>query len=492
MIIEKSFQGDSYELVPTKPEYSGSSNIVSCVVGKNGTGKSRLLRSIVIDFLAENPNVVESSKFQSNLISLSTSSFDRFPIFGSDRYGDKYSYLGIRDISSRNISVSYMSKIVNELIEFKPEQKVSSDRIGEVLSYLGFRPNFDVNFKIKYPKEFIETINCAENVVDVFFDELEIFSLKRGRQYLDQKTIDKLKCIPEGVLYAFIRVLCFLQERGVEGISSEASILLDPICLGDVRGFIEIEFDSNNQIDFINDGFEGDDFINDDFEEGDLISEDVRSWIYQSGVNTGNAFYDLLVCMMKVGFLSFKDMVFFRDGKEFKIKEASSGEQSILLSFLGIASSIKNGSVILIDEPEICLHPEWQEKYISLLINSFQNFEKCHFIIATHSPLIVSKLKSNDCFVMSMEDGFARPASEVNRRSVDFQLTEVFKNPGFKNEYLTRMLISALAQFSETGKLDLNTQSEIEPILRLKNTLDPEDPNKQLMDILEKSIGEFC
>jgi predicted ATP-binding protein involved in virulence len=52
--------------------------------------------------------------------------------------------------------------------------------------------------------------------------------------------------------------------------------------------------------------------------------------------------------------------------------------------------------VILIDEPELHLHPERSEKYIKLLINYFwpmtSLWYKFHFIIATHNPSIVSDI----------------------------------------------------------------------------------------------------
>ncbi|MWT62345.1 AAA family ATPase, partial [Escherichia coli] len=83
----------------------------------------------------------------------------------------------------------------------------------------------------------------------------------------------------------------------------------------------------------------------------------------------------------------------------FSINDASSGQQCMLLNILGIASSIEDNALILIDEPEISLHPEWQENYIQLLIDSFTHVKGCHFIIATHSPQIVAKLKNKNCFV---------------------------------------------------------------------------------------------
>ncbi|MGR2836454.1 AAA family ATPase, partial [Vibrio vulnificus] len=63
---------------------------------------------------------------------------------------------------------------------------------------------------------------------------------------------------------------------------------------------------------------------------------------------------------------------------------ASSGEQCLALMLLGIASQIEDGSLICIDEPEISLHPEWQEEFIPLLESLFSNYTGCHFLIATH------------------------------------------------------------------------------------------------------------
>lgn len=95
--------------------------------------------------------------------------------------------------------------------------------------------------------------------------------------------------------------------------------------------------------------------------------------------------------------------IFFRDIKnkiEFDISGLSSGEKQIvyrvgyLLRNLGTLS----GGVILIDEPELSLHPVWQMKFIDFLRELFTNEGTgrldIQFIIATHSPYL---LKSSLC-----------------------------------------------------------------------------------------------
>jgi len=177
--------------------------------------------------------------------------------------------------------------------------------------------------------------------------------------------------------------------------------------------------------------------------------------------------------------------------KHFPINQASSGEQSIIISMLGIASKIENGSLICIDEPEVCLHPAWQEKYIKFLMNTFKDYKGCHFLIATHSPQITSKLEDKNCYVMSMDDGKLVNASTLNNKSIDFQLAHVFKSPGFKNEYLTRELISLITLISEGKGQEELYSSKITEILALKDVIDDDDPVKELIKMVESVKKEM-
>lgn len=79
--------------------------------------------------------------------------------------------------------------------------------------------------------------------------------------------------------------------------------------------------------------------------------------------------------------------------KSFDILNASSGEYHLLISFLGIMTKINPNSLLLLDEPDISLHLNWQMKYIHLLKDSFKEFSNCHFLIATHSHSFVSDLE---------------------------------------------------------------------------------------------------
>jgi predicted ATP-binding protein involved in virulence len=66
----------------------------------------------------------------------------------------------------------------------------------------------------------------------------------------------------------------------------------------------------------------------------------------------------------------------------------SSGEQHLVVLIGKLVFDTKQGSLVLIDEPEISFHPEWQEKFLGILdeIGSLNGFS---VLIATHSPILI-------------------------------------------------------------------------------------------------------
>ncbi|WP_024953693.1 AAA family ATPase [Sulfurospirillum arcachonense] len=82
----------------------------------------------------------------------------------------------------------------------------------------------------------------------------------------------------------------------------------------------------------------------------------------------------------------------------------SDGEYSFLLLFSRIFDKYyKNNALILIDEGEISLHPNWQKKYLNYLYEFSKNnyeYKNIQFILSSHSPFILSDLpKENVIFL---------------------------------------------------------------------------------------------
>ena len=93
-------------------------------------------------------------------------------------------------------------------------------------------------------------------------------------------------------------------------------------------------------------------------------------------------------------------LVMTSDDNPIELSCLSSGEKNDLVMFYNLIFNSREGSVVLIDEPEISLHIEWQEEYIDRLLEICE-MNGLQAIVATHSPNIV-----NGHFELYVEKGF--------------------------------------------------------------------------------------
>ena len=75
--------------------------------------------------------------------------------------------------------------------------------------------------------------------------------------------------------------------------------------------------------------------------------------------------------------------------KLLELSDLSSGEKHDFIMFYNLIFRARENSLILVDEPEISLHIEWQESYLDHLIEICKA-NHMQAIVATHSPNIVS------------------------------------------------------------------------------------------------------
>lgn len=78
-----------------------------------------------------------------------------------------------------------------------------------------------------------------------------------------------------------------------------------------------------------------------------------------------------------------------KTGQPVNVTELSAGEKGIIHFIFSIHGYDLENGVMVIDEPEIHLHPQIQEKYIDILNEAIKDM-KMQFIIATHSPILVN------------------------------------------------------------------------------------------------------
>ena len=102
-------------------------------------------------------------------------------------------------------------------------------------------------------------------------------------------------------------------------------------------------------------------------------------------------------------------LVISKNGKELLIEQLSSGEKSVLLLIFDIAkrlilanpnnaNPLNGNGVVLIDEIDLHLHPQWQRDIVPALTVTFPNIQ---FIVTTHSPQVLSKVKRENIFILN-------------------------------------------------------------------------------------------
>lgn len=87
-----------------------------------------------------------------------------------------------------------------------------------------------------------------------------------------------------------------------------------------------------------------------------------------------------------------------RNKNTFSIESLSSGEKQLFLRALSLKFLNVNDSIILIDEPEISLHPEWQRKIISVYESIGRNNQ---LIVATHSPHVIGDIRKEQLRILT-------------------------------------------------------------------------------------------
>ena len=83
------------------------------------------------------------------------------------------------------------------------------------------------------------------------------------------------------------------------------------------------------------------------------------------------------------------------------LDDLSSGERQLVLLLVEISRHIKPGSLILIDEPEISLHPAWQRGLMAALDKIIEQYD-AQVILATHSLEIATSVMPYE--VISLND----------------------------------------------------------------------------------------
>lgn len=93
-------------------------------------------------------------------------------------------------------------------------------------------------------------------------------------------------------------------------------------------------------------------------------------------------------------------------GEKVTIEQLSDGEKQLYARVIALMMLEPKNSIILIDEPEIALHPAWQQKIMQIYSRIGTNNQ---FIVATHSAQIISSVPYKNLILLHKNNGQIQP-----------------------------------------------------------------------------------
>ena len=119
----------------------------------------------------------------------------------------------------------------------------------------------------------------------------------------------------------------------------------------------------------------------------DILEESKDSNLYQNieSLIGGKVFYD-----------KSKDNIYYEKyslkNQKIKMEDTSNGIKMFgFLQILLLNGTLKEGVILILDEPEVHLHPKWQLKYAELIVQLVKNGVK--ILVNSHSPYMIDALK---------------------------------------------------------------------------------------------------
>lgn len=151
---------------------------------------------------------------------------------------------------------------------------------------------------------------------------------------------------------------------------------------------------------------------------------------------------------------------------------------------------------IVLDEIEVCFHPEYQRMFVSRLLQLLDKqlgFNSCfniHIWITTHSPFILSDIPQ--CFVTYMDEGRWIKPAEVEKRGIlnpfaanvnDILHQSFFLDKGFMGEFARKKILSLVDSLKNGNNFHEWNQEDARSFIE---SLDEKLIRKLLMDMYKQ------
>lgn len=365
--------------------------------------------------------------YPEKLLASATLVNDRFPFFNSDS-DNFYQYLGIRRTASATSTGTFTRKTINYLFNAAAASDFV-DRMTNMFSFLEFEPYLVIHYQTRYNNIFFNGDLTVEKLEQFYERWWEIEGVNRkksnapwGQWYYNQLKKDNPQRLEQ--------IVNFINESSGDGLRLQHK---------------PKSRSKHFTVDFFNPYYNTD-------------------------------YFPFIQELEKLSIIVLDEIKMKKFDADVSIGELSSGEYQLILGLLGIFATIRPRSIILIDEPEISLHPNWQIQYISMLKKMFKTYNDCHFIICTHSHFLISGLENESSAIVALErskDGtVARHLDgvDVYGWSAEEILYNIFRVKTVRNYFLEADLTDLLGLISTNSKNKKLITSKLNAIRNLNIT----------------------
>ncbi|RXI25288.1 AAA family ATPase [Aliarcobacter trophiarum] len=354
--------------------------------------------------------------FQTNIIFHSLSPFDRIytllnqQLSGAPNiikhYQKRFKYIGIKQIENDEISYDYMTTINLINLFFNENSKKMINDIGYRFKSIKIDFNREYfNFNIQIPLEEDLDLHIFNDIKEKYNDLAWYFMFNETIVNFDDSFFNNLllKNLNISTKKTFEEFILFIQEtyKDIDILSAIKKFTED------IQSYIDNKFLFNRkQYDFLRELIKN----KENYKTLKLLENDEEL----KKIVENKKLYQLL---QNIKSLTVRNVINFqinleKNDKEINYFRLSSGEKTLLSYFANIIGRINElyqiqaqdetyNSVkyklflVLIDEVELHLHPEWQRNFIKY-IEDFFSYEdhpiRLQFVIATHSPFVVSDI----------------------------------------------------------------------------------------------------
>ena len=487
------FNSLKVEFVDKKEEWA--ENYITLIIGPNGTGKSKLLLAIIsifnsLELISKNPRKKYSHEFHYKL---------RFGIKGKKYFVDFSSdnlLIDNEDYRQSSVPLRLPDKLLLSAFSFNDKYPLRESRgkvINENYYYLGLKSTTN-NIFLGNP-----TKNAISNLYDAVVQDKDIYPLKEAFSTLELRP--ELKLIyKQGKHFKFLLNNEFFENRNITPQKFENSFSeiykkrrrkdsnLELKRLGNEK--IEKILADDKKIQLVIDYLQENIRLLTTLENKEISLKPTLEFESKHSEIEFTKHILPFQLLSDLEIISFQRFEIKKLESRFSFDDASSGEYHIILTFLNILSLLEENSLVLLDEPEISLHPNWQIKYMDIFNKIFKHFPKTHFILASHSHFLVSDLMgdSSNILAIDIDEKGAIKITPTPKNTYGWSaeqiLLDVFRVATTRNYYISKTVTDVLKEMAEVEPDFTAIKSKLDSII----FLDTKDFNQHdpLLDVFKE------